>query len=85
MTQQTEPPPGLQADKVIDTRGKLCPLPVIAAKLAANSLAGGQVLKLIASDPGSLADIPAWSESAGHTLLQKEESKGEYTFWIRKG
>ncbi len=72
-------------DKLVDTRGQLCPMPVIAAKLAANVLASGKVLKLVASDPGSLADIPAWAESSGHHLLKQEKGNGVFTFWVKKG
>jgi TusA-related sulfurtransferase len=74
----------LQEDKLVDTRGQLCPMPVIAAKLAANALASGKVLKLVASDPGSLADIPAWAESSGHHLLKQEKENGVFTFWVKK-
>ncbi len=85
MPQVTKPSVEPDVDKIVDTRGQLCPLPVISAKLAANLLKSGQVIKLIASDPGSLADIPAWAESSGHTLLQKAQTDGIYTFWVRKG
>ena len=73
-------------DEVLDCRGQLCPMPVIQAAKTMNALAKGKVLKLISSDPGSLADIPAWAEAAGHQLVSKEgNGKGPFTFCVRHG
>jgi|FaiFalFF_MnMetaG_3_1042247.scaffolds.fasta_scaffold00271_18 tRNA 2-thiouridine synthesizing protein A len=72
--------------KTVDTSGTLCPLPVIAATKAMDSLAPGQVLKVIATDPGAKADIPAWARATGHILLHQETQGGKLLFWVqRKG
>ncbi|GBD11121.1 Sulfurtransferase TusA [bacterium HR23] len=71
--------------QTLDTSDTLCPLPVIAAKQATDKLARGQVLKVIATDPGSKADIPSWARSAGHTLLKWEVQGKKFVFWVQKG
>lgn len=75
----------LTEDQVLDTRGQLCPMPVIQASKAINKLEHGKVLKIISSDPGSLADIPAWAEASGHEMLASDgNGKGLYTFWVKR-
>ncbi|MFN3974731.1 MAG: sulfurtransferase TusA family protein [Dehalococcoidia bacterium] len=71
--------------QTLDTSGTLCPLPVIRAKQAMDKLAPGQVLKVIATDPGSKADIPSWARSAGHRLLQQAAEGKRFIFWVQKG
>jgi tRNA 2-thiouridine synthesizing protein A len=68
----------------VDTSGTLCPVPVIRARQALDKLGPGQVLKLIATDPGSKADIPSLARTAGYTLLKTEEQDRRFLFWLRK-
>ncbi len=75
----------LRADKVLDTQGLLCPMPVIQASGAIKDLAAGQYLKILATDPGSKADFPAWAESLGHRLVSQEDNHGVYVYWVQKG
>jgi TusA-related sulfurtransferase len=82
MTQQFQT---TKVDRELDTRGLLCPLPVIQASGAIKGLTSGQVLKILATDPGSKADFPAWAEELGHRLLRHEEDHGVYAYWIQKG
>jgi TusA-related sulfurtransferase len=82
MTQQFQ---ALKVDRELDTRGLLCPMPVIQASGAIKALASGQVLKILATDPGSKADLPAWAEELGHQLLRHEEDQGVYAYWVQKG
>jgi tRNA 2-thiouridine synthesizing protein A len=49
------------------------------------SLATGQVLKVLATDRGSIADLPAWSADTGNPLLDWREEDGSLVFWFRKG
>ncbi len=73
-------------DQVLDCRGQLCPMPVIKASQVINKLQKGKILKIISSDPGSLADIPSWAEASGHEFLSKEgNGKGPFTFWVKRG
>ncbi|MEE3279890.1 MAG: sulfurtransferase TusA family protein [Pseudomonadota bacterium] len=55
--------------KTVDARGLLCPLPVIRTQERVKQLAPGTILKVLATDPGSLEDIPAWCRVHGHTVL----------------
>ena len=70
--------------QTLDTRGTLCPLPVIKARQTIDKMASGEVLKLIASDPGAKADIPSWTRMTGNALLHSEFQDGTYAFWIKK-
>jgi tRNA 2-thiouridine synthesizing protein A len=71
-------------DQELNCRGLSCPLPVLKTKKALDGLGSGQVLRLIATDPGSLSDMEAWTRSTGNTLLHTEQPQGEYVFYIQK-
>lgn len=72
-------------DKLVDARDLMCPMPVLAATKAMRNLSPGQVLKVLATDRGSLADIPAWAEANGDELLQSGEDGGVFVFYVCKG
>jgi tRNA 2-thiouridine synthesizing protein A len=72
-------------DKVLDTSGLMCPLPVLKAKKAIAAMAAGQTLEIIATDPGSVADFKVFCEIQGHTLLSQSEADGVYRFTIQRG
>jgi len=72
------------ADLELDCKGLLCPLPVYRASQALNRLQSGQVLKVECTDPGSLADFPAFARQRGLTLLSAEERDGVQVFRLRK-
>lgn len=74
----------LQVDQSVDARGLACPLPLLRAKVALNSMHAGQVLYLVATDAGSQRDIARFAELAGHTLLQTTECDGEFHYWLSK-
>jgi tRNA 2-thiouridine synthesizing protein A len=71
-------------DKELDTRGLNCPLPILRTKKALSDLASGQVLKVVATDPGAVKDFQAFSKQTGHELLQQGEANREFTFFMRK-
>ena len=71
-------------DQVLDCSGLSCPMPILKTKKAIDAMSAGQVLKLIATDPGSIADINAWSRKTGHQLLETEQSNGKYIFYLKK-
>lgn len=73
-----------QSDKELDARGLNCPLPILRAKKALGELGSGQVLRILATDPGSVKDFQAFAKQTGHTLLEHAEGGGEYTFFIKK-
>ena len=74
----------MDAQKEIDTRGLNCPLPILKAKKALADMGSGEVLKVIATDPGSVRDFQAFSKQTGHELLSATESAGEFHFVLRK-
>ncbi len=75
----------VKADKMLDCTGLLCPMPVVKTKKAMNDLEVGQVLEMIATDPGSIPDMEAWAKQTQHELLVAEElDGGKFRFLIRK-
>ncbi|MEO8008313.1 MAG: sulfurtransferase TusA family protein [Betaproteobacteria bacterium] len=71
-------------DRELDTRGLNCPLPILRTKKSLNNMTSGQVLKIVATDPGSVRDFQAFSKQTGNQLLLANESSGEYVFMLRK-
>ena len=72
-------------DQELDARGLNCPLPILRAKKAINGLESGQVLRIIATDPGSVKDFEAFAKQTGNELMESTENDGEYAFRLRKG
>lgn len=68
----------------LDCRGLSCPLPIIKTKREIDALAPGDVLKMTATDPGSVNDMAAWVSKTGHELVGSDEAGGEFAFYIRK-
>lgn len=73
-----------QIDVELDARGQKCPMPVVNARKAIEGMASGQVLKVVATDPGSVSDFQAWSRRTGHPLLGMDQGGGLYTYIIQK-
>jgi tRNA 2-thiouridine synthesizing protein A len=71
-------------DKELDARGLNCPLPILRAKKALNELQSGQVLKIVATDPGSVKDFQAFSKQTGNELLSHAEANKEFTFFMKR-
>jgi tRNA 2-thiouridine synthesizing protein A len=71
-------------DKMLDARGLNCPLPILRTKKALNELATGQVLKILATDPGSVKDFQAFAKQSGNALLQHGEADGSFYFLLRR-
>ncbi len=71
-------------DQELDCSGMACPMPILKTKKAVDGLQIGQVLKMIATDPGSLPDIQAWTSKTGHELVGHEEDAGKFTFFIKR-
>lgn len=75
----------LKEDHLLDARGLLCPMPVVKAAKEIKGLEPGQVLKVLATDRGAIADFPAWAEDTGNPLLEWRDEDGSLAFWFRKG
>lgn len=71
-------------DQELDARGLNCPLPILRAKKALNTLQGGQVLKIVSTDPGSVKDFEAFASQTGNELLESSEQNGEFHFLMKK-
>ncbi|GMR08791.1 MAG: sulfurtransferase TusA family protein [Gammaproteobacteria bacterium] len=71
-------------DQELDATGLNCPLPILRAKKALATMDSGQILKIIATDPGSVKDFEAFAKQTGHTLLESGEEGGKFVFKIQK-
>jgi tRNA 2-thiouridine synthesizing protein A len=73
-----------QFDKDLDVRGLNCPLPILRAKKALADLASGQVLRVLATDPGAVKDFQAFAKQTGNPLLSHAEEEKVFTFYMQK-
>jgi tRNA 2-thiouridine synthesizing protein A len=71
-------------DKELDARGLNCPLPILRTKKSLAELSAGQVLKVTATDPGSVKDMQAFAKQTGNELLSSAEAGGEFMFFLKK-
>ncbi|MEO5693738.1 MAG: sulfurtransferase TusA family protein [Usitatibacter sp.] len=71
-------------DKELDARGMNCPLPILRARKALNEMTTGQVLRIVATDPGSIKDFESFSKQTGNQLMSHSADEKEFTFFIRK-
>jgi tRNA 2-thiouridine synthesizing protein A len=71
-------------DKELDARGLSCPLPILKTKKSLNELTSGQVLKVVATDPGSVKDFDAFANQTGHALLSSTQQDKEFIFYMKK-
>jgi tRNA 2-thiouridine synthesizing protein A len=74
----------VNADQVLDCSGLACPMPILKTKKAIDGLAVGQILKMIATDPGSTSDMNAWTQKTGHELVASEQEGGKFIFYVKK-
>jgi tRNA 2-thiouridine synthesizing protein A len=70
-------------DKELDARGLSCPLPILKTKKSLNELTSGQVLKVVATDPGSVKDMQAFATQTGNPLLSTTEENKTYVFYLK--
>lgn len=75
----------IKEDKLLDARGLLCPMPVVKAAKEMKGMGENEVLKILATDRGAIADFPAWADDTGNELLSSGEEDGALVFFIRKG
>ena len=71
-------------DRELDARGLNCPLPILRTKKSLNDMASGQVLRITATDPGSVRDFEAFCKQTGNLLLLSDQRNGEFVFMLRK-
>ena len=68
----------------LDARGLNCPLPILKAKKALAEMMSGEVLRVVATDSGSVRDFQAFAKQNGNQLLEQSESEKEFTFYMRR-
>ena len=73
-----------QFDQELDCSGLACPMPILKTKKAVDALQTGQVLKVIATDPGAVPDMEAWTSKTGHELLGDDQDGPNLTFYIKR-
>jgi tRNA 2-thiouridine synthesizing protein A len=74
----------MEFHKELDARGLNCPLPILKAKKALAEMASGEILRVIATDPGSVRDFQAFARQTGNDLIGQSESDKEYTFFMKR-
>jgi TusA-related sulfurtransferase len=74
----------MNADKELDTRGLNCPLPILKAKKALADMASGELLKVMATDPGSVRDFQAFARQTGNELVRQDTAGQEFVHYLRR-
>ena len=74
----------MQIDREIDTRGLNCPLPILKAKKSLNDMASGQLLKVVATDAGSVRDFQAFARQTGNDLVEQQTVGDEFIHVLRR-
>ena len=76
--------PAMDAQKEIDTRGLNCPLPILKAKKALADMRSGEVLKVVATDPGSMRDFQAFARQTGNELVDQHTEGQDFIHVLRR-
>ncbi len=74
----------MDAQKELDTRGMNCPLPILKAKKALAEMSSGDILKVVATDPGSVRDFQAFARQTGNELLEQSSANDEFVHFLRR-
>lgn len=74
----------MNADKELDARGLNCPLPILKAKKALADMASGQVLRVVATDAGSVRDFQAFAKQTGNELLEQQTIGAEHISLLKR-
>lgn len=74
----------MHAQQELDTRGLNCPLPILKAKKALADMRSGEVLKVLATDPGSMRDFQAFARQTGNELVEQQSNEDEYIHYLRR-
>jgi TusA-related sulfurtransferase len=74
----------MEAQKQVDARGLNCPLPILKAKKALADMPSGEVLMVVATDPGSLRDFQAFARQTGNELLEQSSADNLFTHYLRR-
>ena len=76
--------PDITPDLELDLKGLLCPLPMVKVSQNISKVEVGGVIRAVATDPGSMADIPAWAKSTGNEVISAEKVGTEFVFLVKR-
>lgn len=71
--------------RTLDVKGFACPIPIVRTAQAMKQLAPGDVVEVLATDPGSVKDFAAWSKTTGNPILEQTQEGGVLRFLLQKG
>ena len=74
----------MEPDRTLDTRGLNCPMPILKAKKTLNEMTSGQLLRVLATDPGAVRDFEYFCKHTGHRLMESTDTEGEFVFLIKR-
>jgi tRNA 2-thiouridine synthesizing protein A len=74
----------MEAQRELDTRGLNCPLPILKAKKALTDMLSGEILKVVATDPGSVRDFQAFARQTGNELVEQITGEREFVHYLRR-
>ncbi|HUT70093.1 MAG TPA: sulfurtransferase TusA family protein [Desulfatiglandales bacterium] len=74
----------ITVDKVMDLKGLACPMPIVKVSKGIKDVEIGQVIEAVTTDPGSLADFPAWARTSGNEILKTDQEGGLIKFYIKR-
>ena len=74
----------MESTKTLDVKGLSCPMPIVRTKKEMDTLNAGDILEVLTTDKGALADMPAWANAAGHTIVEQTETTDAIVFFIKK-
>ena len=74
----------MDKDETLDSRGLMCPMPIVKLAKKMKELQVGKVVELIADDPGAKEDVPAWTQRTGNELVEMRQDGKIYYFYIKK-
>jgi TusA-related sulfurtransferase len=74
----------IKADKVMDLKGMPCPMPIVKMSKGIKEVEVGQVVEALTTDPGALADFPAWARTSGNEILKTDQDGEVIKFYIKR-
>lgn len=74
----------MEFDRDLDVKGLNCPLPILRTKKTLAEMESGQVLRVLATDPGSLKDFPAFAKQTGNALVAQQEEGNVYAYFLKR-
>lgn len=74
----------IKVEKVMDLKGLPCPMPVVKVSKGIKEVQVGQVIEAITTDPGALADFPAWARTSGNEILKVDQGDGVIKIYIKR-